>query len=138
MKAVVYRGINDLRVEDVAEPQIQEPSDAIIKVKLSTICGGDVHLKNSEFMKPGTTIGHEYCGEVVEVGAQVSRFKKGDRVVGRPVFHCGRCYYCEHHQPGLCENQSMFGTGNTPGVQAEYAGIPFADNTLERIPEALS
>ena len=138
MKAVVYRGVNDLRIEDVAEPQIQSPSDVLLKVNLSTICGGDVHLKNSEFMKPGTIIGHEYCGEVLDVGPQVSRFKKGDRVIGRPVFYCGHCYYCEHKQPDLCENHSMFGTGETPGVQAEYARIPFADNTLERIPDALS
>jgi alcohol dehydrogenase len=138
MKAVVFHGKKDIRVDNIPEPKIDRPTDVIIKVNLSTICGGDIHIKNIGLIEPGKVIGHEYCGVVVETGNQVVRFKKGDRVIGKPFFHCGHCFYCEHNEPELCENAAVFGTGITNGVQAEYARIPYADYTLKKIPEGMA
>lgn len=98
MKAVVCQGVNELQVKDVAEPLIENPTDAIIKVNLSTICGGDIHLKASEAIKPGKIIGHEYCGEILDVGAQVSNLKMGDRVIGRhELVTCGQFHSASLH-----------------------------------------
>jgi len=138
MKAVVYKGINELRLEDVAEPHIESPTDALIKVTASAICASDIHIKELGVHEPGKVIGHEYCGMIVDAGNEVRRFKKGDRVVGQPFFHCGHCFYCQHQQQPLCENIGIFGVHGTQGVQAEYARIPYADNTLRKIPDDLS
>ena len=138
MKAVVYRGINDLRLENVSEPSIESPTDALIKVTLSSICGSDIHVKELGLQEPGKIFGHEYCGVVEDTGNEVHYLKKGDRVVGKPFFHCGHCFYCQHQQAELCERMAVFGSMGTQGVQAEYARIPFAENTLKKIPDDLS
>ena len=138
MKAVVYQGGKALRLEDVAKPNIEYPTDALIKVTTSTICASDISIKNEGRHEPGKIIGHEYCGVIVDMGSQVSRLKRGDRVAGRPVYNCGYCYYCRHRQQALCENGGIFGDFGNQGVQAEYARIPFADNTLTKIPDSLS
>lgn len=146
MKAVVYQGKKGLRVEDVAEPVIEYPTDALIKVTTSAICASDLHVIEGEGIKPGVAepgmiMGHEYCGVVVDTGNQVSCLENGDRVVGRPVASCGHCYYCIRHQEALCEYGALFGKvkkqGSISGTQAEYARVPFADNTLTRIPDGL-
>jgi alcohol dehydrogenase len=140
MKAVIFHGINDLRLEETADPQIDSPADAVIKVTTTAICASDLHIKHEMGTEPGTIMGHEYCGVVVDIGSQVSTLKKGDRVAGRPVFSCGHCYYCRHRQQPLCVNGGIFGGAvgaRKLGVQAEFARIPFADNTLVRIPDAL-
>lgn len=137
MKAVVYRGKNDLKLEDVAEPKIEYPADALIKVTTGAICASDVHIKNEGGQEPGMILGHEYCGVIVNVGSEVRNFKRGDRVAGRPAYFCGYCFYCRHKQPALCENGGIFGGFGNHGVQSEYARIPFADNTLAKIPDGL-
>jgi alcohol dehydrogenase len=137
MKAVLFKNIGQISLEDIPEPVIEKHDDAIIKVTTASICGSDVHTKHSGNQDQGKVIGHEYCGEVVETGAHVQGFKKGDRVTGRPVFSCGQCYYCRHKQQSLCINSGIFGVLGNQGVQSEYARIPFADNTLIKIPDAL-
>jgi alcohol dehydrogenase len=140
MRAVIFWGINDLRFEDVADPVIESPADAIIKITTAAICASDLHIKHEIGTEPGTIMGHEYCGVVVGTGNQVRSLQKGDRVAGRPAFSCGYCYYCRHHQQALCSNGGILGGAigaRRLGVQAEYARIPFADNTLTKIPDTL-
>lgn len=140
MKAVIFHGIGDLRLEEIAKPKIEHPADAIIKVTTMAICASDLHIKHEIGTELGTIMGHEYCGVVMATGNQVSSLKKGDRVAGRPTFSCGYCYYCRHHQQALCANGGIFGGApgaRKLGTQAEYARIPFADNTLMKIPAAL-
>jgi alcohol dehydrogenase len=137
MKAVIFHQIGDISLEDVPEPVMEKPGDALIKVTTSSICASDIHTKYKGNQDPEKIIGHEYCGIVVEAGEQVKGFKKGDRVAGRPAFSCGQCYYCKHKQQSLCVNGGIFGVLGNQGVQAGYARIPFADNTLAKIPDNL-
>ncbi len=140
MKAVVYRGANDLKLEDVPVPTLKSPTDALVKVTISAICGSDIHLKHGKLpmADPGTVIGHECCGVVEDIGNDVHFLKKGDRVVSQAAFSCGKCFFCKHEQPELCENGGIFGTTPTPGCQSEYVRVPFADNTLAKIPDKLT
>ena len=141
MKAVVYKKKGEVRLEDVPEPRIAYPTDAIIKVTGAAICASDLHIKNEVPWPAGKIMGHEYCGEVAAVGSQVSYLKKGDRVAGRPVAYCGDCYYCRRGQHALCVRAGIDGGpdgSGALGVQAEYARIPFADNTLDKIPDGLA
>jgi alcohol dehydrogenase len=135
MKAIIFNGKGDISIQDVSEPRIERPGDAIIRVTTCSICASDIHTKYKGNQEPGKIIGHEYCGIVIETGADVRNFKMGDRVAGRPAFSCGQCYYCRHRQQSLCINGGIFGVLGNQGVQAEYARIPFADNTLVKIPD---
>jgi len=137
MKAVIFNEIGNISIKDVPEPDIEDSGDAIIKVTTSSICGSDIHTKYKGNQDPGKIIGHEYCGIVVEAGDNVQSIKKGDRIAGRPAFSCGQCYYCRHRQQSLCINGGIFGVLGNQGVQSEYARIPFADNTLIKIPDSL-
>ena len=137
MKAVIFDGIGEISLKGIPEPRLESADDVIIKVTTSSICGSDIHTKYKGNQDNGKTIGHEYCGTVIETGDNVKRIKKGDRVAGRPAFSCGQCYYCMHKQQSLCVNGGIFGVLGTQGVQAEYARIPFADNTLAKIPDNL-
>jgi len=137
MKAVLFNGIGDISIRDVIEPKIEQASDVIIKITTSSICGSDIHTKYKGNQDPGKIIGHEYCGIVVEKGDNVIGIRKGDRVAGRPAFSCGQCYYCRRRQQSLCVKGGILGVLGTQGVQAEYARIPYADNTLVKIPEGL-
>jgi alcohol dehydrogenase len=137
MKAVVFNGLGDISLKDVPEPVIENSDDVIIKMTASSICGSDIHTKYRGNQEPGKIIGHEYCGIVIETGTNVHGIKSGDRVAGRPVFTCGQCYYCRRRQHSLCINGGIFGVLGNQGVQAGYARIPFADNTLVRIPDGL-
>lgn len=140
MKGLVYKGVNDLRLETIAEPTIREPTDAIIRVTMSAICGSDILIKHGLVPQavPGVIVGHECCGVVESVGDWVSDFKRGDRVITTPAFYCGRCYYCRNQQPQMCERGGILGTPEVPGVQAEFARIPYADTTLARVPDELA
>lgn len=137
MKAVIFNGKGDISLKDASEPKIEKAGDAIIKITTGSICGSDIHTKYIGNQEPGKIIGHEYCGFVVETGDSVRGIKAGDRVAGRPAFSCGQCYYCRRRQQSLCVNGGIFGVLGTQGVQAEYARIPFADNTLVKIPDSL-
>lgn len=153
MKAVVWRGVGDIRLEDVAEPRIQDPNDAIIRITASAICGTDLHLVRGTLpgMQPGTILGHEAVGVVEEVGRGVRNLKAGDRVVAGSTIGCGYCSYCRAGYFSQCDNAnpngkaagtSFFGgpaiTGPFHGFQAERARIPFANITLVKLPDEVS
>jgi len=144
MKAVVYRGPHDIRLEEVPEPVIQAAEDALVQVTTTSICGSDLHVLHGLVpnMKTGDIIGHEFTGVVREVGPAVDRFKPGDRVVGPAAVWCGRCRACVAGLPSACERGGVFGHGplfgGLDGAQAEYVRVPFADVTLQPIPAALA
>jgi len=153
MKAVVFHDIGDIRLDDVSEPKIQDPSDAIIQITASAICGTDLHFVRGTVpgMKPGTILGHEAVGIVVETGSGVRNLRKGDRVVVPSTVGCGCCSYCRDGYFAQCDtanpNGKLAGTtffggpessGPLDGLQAEYARIPFANVGLVKIPDNVS
>ena len=149
MKAVCWYGTHDVRVSTVPDPRIVNPKDAIVKVSLAAICGSDLHLYDGYIptMKRGDILGHEFMGEVVEIGSAVERLKVGDRVVVPFAIACGRCFFCARGMWSLCDNSNpnawmleelygqagagLFGyshmMGGYAGGQAEYVRVPFAD-----------
>jgi threonine dehydrogenase-like Zn-dependent dehydrogenase len=150
MKAVTWHGRRDVRVEEVPDPAIQEPTDAIIRVTSSGICGSDLHLYEvlGPFMAEGDVLGHEPMGVVEEVGPEVEDLKPGDRVVIPFNISCGRCYMCERALYAQCETTqnrdqgtgaSLFGYtklyGQVPGGQAEYLRVPQAHFGPIKVPE---
>jgi alcohol dehydrogenase len=144
MRAVVYRGPGDIRLEEVPEPAIQAPEDAIVRVTAASICGSDLHILHGLMpkMEPGSIIGHEFVGVIESTGPAVGRFKPGDRVVGPAAVWCGRCRACRKGLPSACENGAIFGNGPLfgalDGAQADYVRVPFAGVTLQPIPGGLS
>jgi threonine dehydrogenase-like Zn-dependent dehydrogenase len=159
MKANCWYGINDVRVEDVPDPKILNPGDAIVRISSTAICGSDLHLYNGYIpsMYQGDIVGHEFMGEVVEVGQAVKKLRVGDRVVVPFPISCGKCFFCEREQFSLCENSNpnawmaeklwghspagLFGyshmLGGYAGGQAEFARVPFADVGPLKIPDGL-
>lgn len=153
MKAVVWQGIGDIRLEDVAEPRIEQPTDAIVKLTASAICGTDLHMVRGTMtgMKPGTILGHEGVGVVEEVGSAVRNLKKGDRVLIPSTIACGYCSYCRAGYYAQCDNANpngkqagtcFFGgpeqSGPVQGLQAEKARIPFAGVGLVKLTDGVS
>jgi threonine dehydrogenase-like Zn-dependent dehydrogenase len=160
MKANCWHGKAEMRVEEVPDPQILNQRDAIVKISSTAICGSDLHLYNGFIptMKSGDILGHEFMGEVVEVGREVHNLKVGDRVVVPFPIACGHCYFCKEDMFSLCENsnpnawmaEKLFGhapagifgyshlTGGYAGGQAEYVRVPFADVGPVKIPDHLS
>ena len=150
MKAVTWQGRKDMRVEEVPDPTIQEPTDAIIRVTSTGLCGSDLHLYDvlTPFMTPGDVVGHEPMGVVEEVGPGVRDLQVGDRVVVPFNVSCGTCWMCERRLYSQCETTqnrdhgtgaSFFGYsklyGQVPGGQAELLRVPFADFLPQRVPE---
>jgi threonine dehydrogenase-like Zn-dependent dehydrogenase len=160
MKAACWMGRRSVEVQDVPDPKILNTRDAIIRVTNTAICGSDLHLYNGFIptMKRGDVVGHEFMGEVVEVGSGVSNLAKGDRVVVPFPIACGRCEQCSREMFSLCENSNpnawmaeklwgyspcgIFGyshmLGGYAGGQAEYARVPFADIGPIKIPDELA
>ena len=160
MKAVCWEGNKDVRVETVPDPKIINPRDAIVKITSTAICGSDLHLYNGYVptMESGDILGHEFMGEVVELGSQVKNIKLGDRVVVPFPIACGGCFFCKQKLTSLCDNSNpnawiaeklmgyspsgIFGyshmLGGYAGGQAEYARVPFADVGLFKIPDGLT
>lgn len=160
MKAACWNGKTDIRVETVPDPEILNPRDAIVKITSTAICGSDLHLYDGYIptMKKGDILGHEFMGEIVDLGREVNNLKIGDRVVVPFTISCGRCWYCEHQLWSLCDNsnpnswiaEKMFGhspaglygyshmTGGYAGGQAEYARVPFADVGPLKVPDGMS
>src|SRR4029079_9382975 len=160
MKALVWHGKNDVRIERVPDPAILNPRDAIVKVTLTAICGSDLHLLDGFIptMKRGDILGHEFMGEVVDVGPENKKLKGGDRVVVPFTIACGRCYFCERQLWSACDNSNpnawmleelygfsgsgLFGyshmMGGYAGGQAEYVRVPFADVGPYKVPDGLS
>ena len=159
MRALCWNGINDLRVETVPDPKILNPHDAIIRVTMSTTCGSDLHLIDGYIptMRAGDILGHEFMGEVVEVGSEVKQVKKGARVVVPSFIVCGSCWYCEQGLYSLCDNTNpnaelqipalgyptagIYGYthafGGYAGAHAQYVRVPHADNDCFHVPEGL-
>lgn len=157
MKALTWNGINELAVEQVPDPHIINSHDMIIRVRLSSVCGSDLHQISGYIpaMQKGDVIGHEFMGEVVEVGTNVTTHKPGDRVVICSVISCGQCYYCQNGLFSLCENGNtnpaitealwgyhpagLFGyshaMGGFKGSHAEYVRVPYADTVAFSIPD---
>ncbi len=153
MKAVVWHGIGDIRMEDVAEPEIREPTDAIVRITASAICGTDLHMVRGTLsgMREGTILGHEGVGVVEEVGRGVRNLVPGDRVVIPSTIACGYCSYCRAGYYAQCDNANpngpqagtaFFGgpasSGPFDGLQAEFARIPFANVGLVKLPDRVS
>ncbi len=153
MKAVVFHGVGDIRVEDVPEPKIEQPTDAIVHLSASAICGTDLHMVRGSLpgMKPGTILGHEGVGIIEEVGRDVRNLKAGDRVVIPSTIACGFCSYCRAGYYAQCDNANpngklagtaFFGgpqqTGPFNGLQAERARIPYANAGLVKLPVEVS
>ncbi|MDG9689457.1 glutathione-dependent formaldehyde dehydrogenase [Streptomyces sp. DH17] len=150
MKAVTWQGKRDVRVEEVPDPRIQEPTDAVIRVTSSGLCGSDLHLYEvlTPFMTPGDILGHEPMGIVEEVGPEVTKLKPGDRVVVPFQIACGHCYMCGTGLPTQCETTQVTGEGMgaplfgytrlygaVPGGQAEYLRVPQAQYGPIKVPE---
>ncbi|MEG3116419.1 zinc-dependent alcohol dehydrogenase [Salinicola sp. 4072] len=153
MKAVVFHAIGDIRVDDVPEPQLQEPTDAIIRLTTSALCGTDLHFVRGSFtpMQAGTILGHEGVGIVEQLGDDVRNLDIGDRVVVSSTIGCGNCSYCRAGYYAQCDvanpngkqaGTSFFGgpapTGPFNGLQAEKARIPFATTVLTKLPDEVS
>ncbi len=159
MKANCWFGKEDVRVVEVNEPKIINQRDAIVKITSTAICGSDLHLYNGfmPLMKQGDILGHEFMGDIVEVGPAVKNLRTGDRVVVPFPIACGNCFSCQRGLFSLCENSNpnawmaekmwghapagLFGyshlTGGYAGGQAEYARVPFADVGLFKVPDGL-
>jgi threonine dehydrogenase-like Zn-dependent dehydrogenase len=150
MKAVVWHGNEDVRVDDVPDPRIQEPTDAIVRITSTAICGSDLHLYSvlGNFMSEGDILGHEPMGIVEEVGSQVTRIKPGDRVVIPFNIVCGECWMCKQELYAQCETTqvrehgkgaALFGYtklyGQVPGGQAELLRVPQAHFGPVKVPE---
>ena len=159
MRAVVWHGKHDVRVDHVPDPTILNPRDAILRITSTAICGSDLHLYDGfvPTMRSGDVLGHEFMGEVVELGREVKNLKIGDRVVVPFPIACGHCFFCERELTSLCDNSNpnaglaeklwgqspsgIFGyshvTGGYPGGQAEYVRVPFADVGPMKVPDHL-
>lgn len=142
MRAVVYRGIERVEIAEVPDPVLVEPSDAIVRVGLTAICGSDLHLYHGKApLEPGDTIGHEAIGVVDAVGSSVKRFAPGDRVVVSFDIACGDCWFCRKGQTQLCEDFGFLGYGvfggSLGGAQAELLRVPVADVNLLAVPDGL-
>ncbi|MGH7848531.1 MAG: zinc-dependent alcohol dehydrogenase [Candidatus Binatia bacterium] len=159
MKAVCWNGKRDIRVENVPDPRILNPRDAIIQTELTAICGSDLHLYNGNIptLKAGDILGHEFLGNVVEVGAAVKTLRPGDRVIVPFPIACGACAYCAKEEYAFCDNSNpnawiperlyghspagLFGyshmLGGYAGGQAEYVRVPYADVGPVKIPANL-
>jgi threonine dehydrogenase-like Zn-dependent dehydrogenase len=162
VKAVVWHGKRDLRVETVSDPTIIRPHDAVVRVTTTAICGSDLHLYHGfvPAMKPGDILGHEFMGEIVAAGSACERVKVGDRVFVMCGISCGRCWFCKHELYSACDNSNpadsqvilelgyghaggaLFGYshlyGGYSGGQAEYVRVPFADVGCVHVPAELT
>src|SRR5579863_2649371 len=141
MKALVYHGPGQRGWDTVDDPSIIDPTDAIVRIDTSTICGTDLHILKGDVPEttPGTILGHEAVGTVVEVGPSVTTVMPGDRVLMSCVSACGRCRFCKEGRYGQCLGGGGWIFGHLiDGLQAEYARVPFADNSVYGVPAELS
>lgn len=139
MRAAVYEGARNIVCKEVPIARIESPDDAIIKCTQSAICGTELHYYRGHLdTANGHIMGHENLGVVVDVGDNVTKFKKGDRVISCFTTQCGKCWYCVRGYSSKCYHTAVFGTTALNGGQAEYLRVPQADGTLYHKPEGLS
>jgi threonine dehydrogenase-like Zn-dependent dehydrogenase len=143
MKALTFRGINTIAHETVSDPRIKDPGDVIVKVEQTAICGSDLHVYHGREsgLDEGTVMGHEFTGEIVDLGKAVKNHSKGDKVVSPFSTNCGQCYFCDIGLTARCVNGQLFGWVEggmgLHGAQAELVRVPYADSTLVQIPEGI-
>jgi threonine dehydrogenase-like Zn-dependent dehydrogenase len=140
MRAVVFDEVGVVRVADVPDPAVEGPTDAVVRIERTAICGSDLHFLHGKTpIDPGGVLGHEAAGIVEAVGDAVTNVRPGDRVVASFHVACGHCWFCARGQTALCEDHAILGAGpfggNLPGAQAERVRIPSADVNLLRIPD---
>ena len=135
MKAIVFRGTGDVRLEDVADPVIVEASDALVRTVATCVCGSDLWWYRDEALRPiGARCGHELIGEVVEVGGEVREVAIGDFVVVPFMYNCGECPECSFGMTSACRTGGFISGGNVDGGQGEAVRVPYADATLKVVP----
>ena len=138
MRAIVFYGANDVRVEQVPDPRIVEPTDALVRITYACICGSDLWAyRGINAWQPGWRIGHEFIGVVEEVGAEVRTVRRGDRVIAPYAFSDGTCEYCHKGLQTSCLHAGFWGGATNEGGQAEAIRVPFADGTLVAMPSGL-
>lgn len=139
MKGLVYGGPGKIAYKEVPKPRIEKPTDAVVKIVKTTICGTDLGILHGKTpsVKPGTTLGHEGIGVIEEVGIGVNHFKKGDLVIISCITACGTCEYCKKQMYGHCKDGGWILGHLINGTQAEYVRIPHADNSLYAAPEGI-
>ena len=144
MKALTIRGKHQIHYESVEDPKILSPTDVIIKVKACAICGSDLHVfhDHEKGIDAGTVMGHEFAGEIVEVGKEVKIFGKGETVMSPFTTNCGECFYCRRGLTSRCVKSQLYGwvekSKGLQGGQAEYVRVPLADYSLMKIPDGIS
>ncbi len=140
MKALIREDLHKIKLVEKPAPQIIDSRDAIVKVTLSSICTSDLHIINGAVPNAikGTTLGHEFVGEIVELGSAVKNLSVGDRVSANCETFCGECYFCKHGFINNCTNGGWKLGCSIDGCQAEYVRVPFADTGLTKIPDSLS
>jgi 2-desacetyl-2-hydroxyethyl bacteriochlorophyllide A dehydrogenase len=143
VRAVTFQAPGEVRVEEVAEPELTASDEAIVRVEATGVCGSYLHIYHGRVkIEPGFTIGHEYVGTVVAVGDAVSEVSEGDRVLGTYCTACGECFFCRRGDFHKCDHGRVFGhgevLGSLQGAQAELLLVPNADLTLRRVPEGMS
>lgn len=144
MHALAFRGKQAVHFEEVPDPELQAPGDVIVRVDLAAICGSDLHVyhERERGIDPGTVMGHEFVGEIVEVGHGVRGFGTGARVLSPFSTSCGGCFYCQSGLTARCPSGQLFGWvqrgSGLQGTQAEYLRVPLADSTLVAIPPGVT
>jgi len=143
MRAVTFQAPGEVRLDDVPEPELLAADDAIVRVEASGICGSDLHIYHGRVqIEPGFVIGHEFVGEVIAAGDEVTRVAVGDRVLGTYATACGKCFFCKREEFHKCDESRVYGHGATlgslQGAQAEQVLVPHANLALRQVPEGLS
>lgn len=139
MKSLIWEN-KDIKLVEKACPQIIHPRDAIVKVALSSICTSDLHIKHGfvPLAKQGITLGHEFVGEIIELGSEITNLKVGDRVSANVETFCGQCFFCKRGFINNCEHGGWHLGCKIDGAQAEYVRVPFADRGLNTLPQNVS
>ena len=143
MRAVTFQAPGEVQIDEVPDPELLAADDAIVRVEASGICGSDLHIYHGRVqIEPGFVIGHEFVGEVIAAGDEVTRVGVGDRVLGTYATACGECFFCRREEFHKCDDARVYGHGATlgslQGAQAEQVLVPHANLALRRVPEGLS
>jgi threonine dehydrogenase-like Zn-dependent dehydrogenase len=149
MKGLTFHAGGDVRVDELPDATVEQPTDAVVRVELAGVCGSDLHIYNfgeSFAFTPGSRLGHEFIGVVEAVGADVAGFAAGDRVLSSVSVACGECTHCREGLSSSCVRWSLFGWaprtwqhgGSPEGAQSQYVRVPLADTTLHLVPESLA